>query len=312
MTHVCAAGVDVGRDWLDVGLAPSGKVFRLANGPSGIAALVARLEREGAGKVVLESIGTYGARLVRGLALAGFEVGVVDPKRIAALRTAEGRRAKTDRLDAGLIARFALLMQDAARPVPSAKAFEIRALSTRRRQLVEMAAMEKTRLKQTLDEAVADSCRRAIAWLAQERAETEARLQALILEAHDGAARQALLQTIPGVGPAVSMTLLADLPELGSLDRKAVGSLAGLAPHPNQSGTRTGQAHIGGGRPCVRAALYMAAVSAARSDKGLKREYLALRQAGKPAKVALIAIARKIVVAANGMLKSGQPWQKPA
>jgi transposase len=312
MTHVCAAGVDVGRDWLDVGLAPSGKVFRLANGPLGIAALVARLEREGAGKVVLESIGTYGARLVRGLALAGFEVGVVDPKRIAALRTAEGRRAKTDRLDAGLIARFALLMQDAARPVPSAKAFEIRALSTRRRQLVEMAAMEKTRLKQTLDEAVADSCRRAIAWLAQERAETEARLQALILEAHDGAARQALLQTIPGVGPAVSMTLLADLPELGSLDRKAVGSLAGLAPHPNQSGTRTGQAHIGGGRPCVRAALYMAAVSAARSDKGLKREYLALRQAGKPAKVALIAIARKIVVAANGMLKSGQPWQKPA
>lgn len=312
MTHACAAGVDVGRDWLDVGLAPSGKVFRLANGPSGIATLVARLEREGVGKVVLESIGTYGARLVRGLALAGFEVGVVDPKRIAALRTAEGRRAKTDRLDAELIARFALLMQDAARPVPSAKAFEIRALSTRRRQLVEMAAMEKTRLKQTLDEAVADSCRRMIAWLAQERAETEARLQALILEAHDGAARQALLQTIPGVGPAVSMTLLADLPELGGLDRKAVGSLAGLAPHPNQSGTRTGQAHIGGGRPCVRAALYMAAVSAARSDKGFKREYLALRQAGKPAKVALVAIARKIVVAANGMLKSGQPWQKPA
>ncbi len=312
MTHACAAGVDVGRDWLDVGLAPSGRGFRTANEPSGIAELVARLKRAGAGKVVLESIGAYGARLVRALAQAGFEVGVVDPRRIAALRTAEGRRAKTDRLDAGLIARFALLMQDVARPVPSAKAFEIRALSTRRRQLVEMAAMEKTRLKQTLDEAVADSCRRTIAWLAQERTETEARLQALILEVHDGAARQALLQTIPGVGPAVSMTLLADLPELGSLDRKAVGSLAGLAPHPNQSGTRTGPAHIGGGRPCVRAALYMAAVSAARSDRGFKREYQALRQAGKPAKVALVAIARKIVVAANGMLKSGQPWQKPA
>ncbi|MEW6391777.1 MAG: transposase [Pseudomonadota bacterium] len=159
MTQRCAAGVDVGRDWLDVGLAPSGKVFRTANGPSGIEALVARLRGEGAGKVVLESIGGYGARLVRRLAQAGFEVGVVDPKRIAALRVAEGRRAKTDRLDASLIARFALLMQDAARPVPDAKAFEIRALSTRRRQLVEMAAMEKVRLKQTLDEAVADSCR---------------------------------------------------------------------------------------------------------------------------------------------------------
>lgn len=312
MTQACAAGVDVGRDWLDVGLAPSGRVFRLPNAPAGITALVGRLKREGAGKVVLESIGGYGARLVRGLAQAGFEVGVVDPKRIRALRIVEGRRAKTDRLDAGLIARFALLMQDAARPVPSARALEIRALSTRRRQLVEMAAMEKTRLKQALDEAIADSCRRAIAWLSQERAEVEARLQAMILQAHDGPARQALLQTIPGVGPAVSMTLLADLPELGSLDRKAVGHLAGLAPHPNKSGTREGPAHIGGGRPCVRAALYMAAVSAARTDKGFRREYLAMRQAGKPAKVALIAIARKLVVIANGMLKTGQPWQKPA
>lgn len=203
-------------------------------------------------------------------------------------------------------------MQDAARPVPDAKAFEIRALSTRRRQLVEMAAMEKVRLKQTLDEAVADSCRQAIAWLAAERARIEARLEAELLATKDGQARDRLLRTIPGVGPAVSMTLLADLPELGSLDRKAVGSLAGLAPHPNQSGTRAGAAHIGGGRPCVRAALYMAAVSAARTDKGFRREYLALRQAGKPAKVALVAIARKIVVAANGMLKSRQPWQKPA
>jgi transposase len=302
----------VGRDWLDVGLAPSGQVFRLANGPAGIAALVARLRREGAVRVVLESIGGYGARLVRGLAQAGFEVGVVDPRRIAALRTAEGRRAKTDRLDARLIARFALLMQDAARPVPDAKAFEIRALSTRRRQLVEMAAMEKTRLKQTLDEAVADSCRQMIALLSQERARIEAELQAQLLATQDGPARAALLHTIPGVGPAVSMTLLADLPELGTLDRKAVASLAGLAPHPNQSGTRTGAAHIGGGRPCVRAALYMAALSAVRADKGFKREYQALRQAGKPAKVALVAIARRLVVAANGMLKSGQPWQKSA
>lgn len=311
MTQACAAGVDVGRDWLDVGLAPSGKMFREANAPSGIVALVARLKREGAGKVVLESIGGYGARLVRALAQAGFEVGVVDPKRIKALRVAEGRRAKTDRLDAGLIARFALVMQDAARPVPDAKAFEIRALSTRRRQLVEMAAMEKVRLKQTLDEAIADSCRQMIALLSHERARIEAQLQDLLLETQDGEVRGGLLRTIPGVGPAISTTLLADLPELGSLDRKAVASLAGLAPHPNQSGTRTGPARIGGGRPCVRAALYMAAVSAVRSDKGFKREYLALRLAGKPAKVALVAIARKIVVAANGMLKSGQPWQKP-
>lgn len=310
MTSLCAAGVDVGRDFFDVGLAPSGRVFRTPNGAKGVEAVVTRLRREGVGRVVLESIGGYAARLVRALADAGFEVGVIDPKRIRALRIAEGKKAKTDRLDAALIARFALIMRDAARPVPSAKAFEIRGLSTRRRQLVEMAAMEKVRLGQTLDEAVADSCRQIIALLSDERAKVEALLQAELLASQDGPERSSLLQTIPGVGPAVSMTLLADLPELGSLDRKAAASLAGLAPHPNQSGTRTGQAHISGGRPCVRAALYMAAVSAVRSDNGFKREYQAMRLAGKPAKVALVAIARRIVVAANGMLKANRPWQK--
>lgn len=310
MTSSCAAGVDVGRDFFDVGLAPSGRVFRTANGAKGVEAVVMRLRREGVGRVVLESIGGYGARLVRALADAGFEVGVIDPKRIRALRIAEGKKAKTDRLDAALIARFALIMRDAARPVPSAKAFEIRALSTRRRQLVEMAAMEKVRLGQTLDAAVANSCRQIIALLAQERAKVEALLQAELMASQGGPERLRLLQTIPGVGPAVSMTLMADLPELGTLDRKAVASLAGLAPHPNQSGTRTGQAHIAGGRPCVRAALYMAAVSATRADNGFKREYQVLRLAGKPAKVALIAIARRLVVAANTMLKDNRPWRK--
>lgn len=310
MTCACAAGVDVGGEFLDVGLAPSGAVFRAGNTVLGIEAVVSRLRREGVGKVVLESIGGPGVRLVRALAKAGFEVGVVDPKRIKALRTAEGRRAKTDALDARLIARFALIMQDATRPVPDARAFEIRALSTRRRQLVEMVAKEKTRLKQTLDEAIAESCRQMIAMLSQERARVEALLRAELLASRDSQAREALLLTIPGVGPAVSMTLLADLPELGSLDRKAIASLAGLAPHPNQSGARTGQAHIGGGRPCVRTALYMAAVNAIRTDNGFKREYLAMRKAGKPAKVALVAVARKIVVAANVMIKADLPWQK--
>ena len=311
MTSLCAAGVDVGRDYFDVGLAPSGQVFRVANAARGVEQLIVRLKAAGAVKVVLESIGGYGARLVRALADAGFEVGVIDPGRIKALRTAEGKRAKTDALDAALIARFALIMSDAARPVPSAKAFEIRALSTRRRQLVEMIAMEKTRLGQTLDEPIAASCRQMIAHLAAERAAVEGRLAAEIESQDGGRQRRDLLQTIPGVGPAVSLTLLADLPELGSLDRKAVASLAGLAPHPNQSGTRVGASHIHGGRPCVRAALYIAAVSATRSEAGFKREYLALRATGKPAKVALIAIARRIAVAANAILKTGQPWQKP-
>jgi transposase len=308
MTLACAAGVDVGRDFLDVGIEPSGRVFRTPNAPAGIAAVVERLQRAGVRRVVMESIGGYGARLVRALASAGFEVGVVDPKRIRALRLAEGHKAKTDRLDAQLIARFALIMRDAARPIPDPQAFEIRALSTRRRQLVEMIAMEKARLKQALDEEIAQSCRAMIAQLGDERARVEARLRERLALQPNAERRAALLQTIPGVGPGVSMTLMADMPELGSLERKSVASLAGLAPHANQSGTRDGARHIHGGRPCVRAALYMAAVTAARADKGFKREYLALRAAGKPAKVALVAIARRIAVAANAILKTGQPW----
>jgi len=312
MTHACAAGVDVGRDYLDVGLAPSGQVFRVANGSSGIEALIGKLRRAGAAKVALESIGGYGAGLVRALAEAGFEVGVIDPKRIRALRIAEGKRAKTDRLDAGLIARFALMMQDAARPVPSAKAFQIRALSARRRQLVEMIAKEKTRLKQALDEPIAASCRSMIALLGEERARLETQLEGELLAQEGAAHRRDLLQSIPGVGPAVCMTLMADLPELGALDRKSVANLAGLAPHPNQSGTRTGAAHIAGGRPCVRVALYLAAVNAVRSDNGFRQEYKAMRQAGKPAKVALIAVARRIAIAANSIVKNDHPWVKPS
>ena len=310
MTMSCVAGVDVGRDYFDVGLAPSGRVFRTTNGANGVASVIGRLRRAGAQRVVLESIGGYGARLVRGLAQAGFEVGVVDPRRIKALRIAEGKRAKTDKLDAQLIARFAMIMQDVARPIPSAKAFEIRALSTRRRQLVEMAAMEKTRLKQALDPQIADSCRSMIALLSEERMRVEAKLEKAVMAEQANLRRSQLLQTIPGVGPAISMTLLADMPELGGMDRKQVAHLAGLAPHPDRSGTHQGAAHIGGGRACVRAALYMAAVSASRTDKGLRQEYKALRSAGKPAKVALVAIARKIVVSANSMLKHDQPWTK--
>lgn len=309
MTAMVAAGVDVGRDYFDVGFAPQGRTFRTPNTPGGVETVVARLRRAGVTKVVMESIGSFGARLVRALAEAGFEVGVVDPRRIKALRLAEGRRAKTDRLDAELIARFALTMSDAARPVPSKDAFQIRALSARRRQLVELAAIEKTRLKQALDAQIADSCRTMIELLTQERRRIEAQLEAMIDQDPANRRRGELLRTIPGIGPAVSTTLLTDLPELGRLDRRAVASLAGLAPHPNDSGTRAGRAHIQGGRPCVRTALYMAALTATRSDKGFKAEYQAMRTAGKPAKVALVAIARKLIVAANGMIKADRPWK---
>jgi transposase len=313
MTTMIAAGIDVGRDSLDVAILPAGRSFRAPNVAPGVEVVVDRLKRAGVSRVVLESIGAYAQRLVRALADAGFQVGVVDPKRIRALRLAEGKRAKTDRLDARLIARFALLMSDAARPIPDAEALKLRALSTRRRQLVEMAAMEKTRLKQALDPEIVDSIKATLAALKAERARVEHQLEACARLQPDGERRRALLVTAPGVGPAVAITLLADLPELGTLNRKAVASLAGLAPQVDESGTRKGHAHIAGGRPCVRAALYMAALAAIRCDPLFKARYHAMREAGKPAKVALVAIARHLLLALNAMLAENRPWtQKPA
>jgi transposase len=308
MTMIIAAGIDVGRDSLDVAIAPTGRSFRAPNVAQGVHVVVDRLKRAGVSRVVLESIGAYAQRLVRALADAGFAVGVVDPKRIRALRLAEGKRAKTDRLDARLIARFALLMSDAARPIPDTNALRLRALSTRRRQLVEMAAMEKTRLKQALDPEIADSINATLAALAAERARVEHQLEACARLQPEGERRRQLLITAPGVGPAVAITLLADLPELGTLNRKAVASLAGLAPQVDESGNRKGHAHIAGGRPCVRTALYMAALAAVRCDPAFKARYQAMRTAGKPAKVALIAVARHLLLALNAMLAENRPW----
>jgi transposase len=308
MSVMIAAGIDVGRDSLDVAILPSGRSFRAPNVAEGVAVLVDRLQRAGVARVVLESIGAYAHRLMRALAEAGFEVGIVDPKRIRALRLAEGKRAKTDRLDARLIARFALMMSDAARPIPDANALKLRALSTRRRQLVEMIAMEKTRLKQALDAEIVESLKASLAALAAERARVDQHLEACARLQPDAERRRALLLTAPGVGPAVAITLIADLPELGRLNRKAIASLAGLAPFVNESGTRKDDAHIAGGRPCVRTALYMAALSAVRCDPALKARYQAMRAAGKPAKVALIAIARHLLTALNSMLAQDRPW----
>lgn len=313
-----AAGVDVGKLFLDVAVARPGDArktkspaFRAPNGAEGIARIVARLREHGVVKVVLESVGAYGARLVRELSLAGFEVGVVDPRRIRALRLAEGGRAKNDKLDARLIARFALSMAASIRPVLSPEALELRALSTRRRQLVEMIAMEKTRLKQSLGEAFAASHRRIIAQLEEEVAAYEAEIDARIRADGQGARRLELLKTIPGVGDKIAATLLADLPEVGTLGRKEIASLSGVAPHISQSGRSAGVAQIQGGRPCVRAALYLAALSSARCESGFRAEYQAMRAAGKPAKVALIAIARRLVTVANAMLKEDRPWERP-
>jgi transposase len=303
MTVASAAGIDAGKSYLDVGIEPSRRHFRVANAADGIEEAIARLQQADVRKVVLEAIGPFAHAAVTGLVAAGFEVGLVNPRRIKAFREAEGKRAKTDRLDARLIARFAMQMTEPLRPVPSENQQRLKALATRRRQLVEMIAMEKTRLKQAAEPWLCESHRAAIAALGAERARVEADLEAKLAADASVKRRQTILLSMPGVGPAISTTLVTDLPELGTLDRRAIASLAGLAPHPSQSGTSIGRNQIGGGRPCVRTALYMAGLVASRSDPRFRAEYRAMRADGKPAKVAIIAIARKLLVLANSLVK---------
>lgn len=303
-----AAGIDVGQRFLDVGLAPSGKTFRVSNAADGIAAILERLTHEGIGRVVLEAIGPYAQRLVTALAIAGFEVGLVNPRRIKAFRDFEGRRAKSDRLDAQLIARFALAMTDAIRPLPSAEQLALKALSTRRRQLTEMIAMEKTRLKQSTEPLLLESHRATIAALSAQCRHIEHELARRIADDPQLASTFEILTSVPGIGQRVATALVTELPEIGRTDRRAIASLAGLAPHVSQSGNAPPRAAISGGRPCVRTALYMAALVASRHNPEMKRAYLSLRSQGKPAKLALVAIARKLLVTANALVKNNSRY----
>jgi transposase len=303
-----AAGIDVGQRYFDIGLAPSGKTFRVPNAAEGIAAVVERLGQEGVYRVVLEAIGPYAQRLVCALGAAGFEVGLINPRRIKAFRDFEGRRAKTDRLDARLIARFALAMTDTIRPLPTTEQLALKALSTRRRQLVEMIAMEKTRLKQAVEPLLLESHRTVIAALTAECRQIEAELGRRIAADPQMAGTFEILTSIPGIGQRVAGVLITELPEIGRCDRRAIASLAGLAPHISQSGNAPPRAAISGGRPCVRSALYMAALVASRHNPELKAAYLNLRSQGKPAKLALVAIARKLLVTANALVKNRTPY----
>lgn len=309
MAEFLAAGVDVGQRFLDLGLAPGGHTHRYRNEPDDIARLVARLVRTGVARVVLEAIGSYAQPLVVALVEAGLSVGVVNPRRIKAFREAEGGRAKTDRLDARLIARFARAMPEAIRPLPDADARALKELSTRRQQLVAMRAVEKTRLKQAREPAVIASHQACIAGLDAACTAVEAELDSRVRAQAARREAQRLLVSIPGIGARVASVLICDLPELGQRDRKSIASLAGLAPHVSQSGNAPPRAMISGGRPCVRTALYMSALVAVRHDPQFRASYRALRDQGKPAKLALIAVARRILITANAVLKTKTPYQ---
>ena len=297
------AGVDVGKTFLDLGFHPAGKPVRYKNDERGIAQLIVAVQKRGTLTVAIEAIGPYAQRLVAALAIAGVTVSIVDPRRIRAFRTAEGRIAKTDPLDAGLIARFAHVMKEHLRPVPSADQIALKALSTRRRQLTELIAMEKTRLAQAVEDHILASHKAVIKALTAACAEVEGELARRIAADRALARKRDILLSIPGIGARIAPLLITDMPELGTLDRKAAASLAGMAPHPNQSGVGPGRNAISGGRPCIRSAFYMAGMVAARSEPAFNALYKTMREAGKPPKVAIIAMGRRVVLLANALLR---------
>jgi transposase len=309
MTTQCVAGIDVSKARLDVFVLPQRIGLAVSNQARGIASLGRQLRRHGVERVVLEATGGLEYPVARALSDLGMTVARVQPGRVRGFRSFLGRRAKTDALDAELIARFALAMPDEdIRSVPSEQAEAIRSLSARRRQLVELLVQEKTRLKMTRDRVALKSLAIVIAALKAERTRIEAALAEAIGQDEVARRKCELLQTIPGIGTVVATVLITDLPELGSLNRHQAGSIAGLAPHPQRSGTSMHGDHIAGGRACVRTALYMAAVSAIRCNPPFRAFYKRLVDTGKPRKVAIVAVARKLAVLANTIIRTDEPW----
>jgi len=300
-------GLDVSKDHLDLHVRPAGAAARFANDDAGIAALVARLAAAAPDRVVVEATGGYEAPAVAALAAAGLPVVVVNPRQARDFARATGRLAKTDALDAAALAAFAEAIRPPVRPLPDADARALAALVARRRQLVEMRTAEQNRLGLAAP-GVARSIRDHIRWLDRQLDRAGRELAAAVEASPVWRAKDDLLRGVPGVGPVVARTLLADLPELGALTGKQIAALVGLAPVARDSGTRRGQRHIAGGRAGVRSALYLAALSAGRYNPALRAVRDRLRAAGKAAKVALVAVARKLLVLLNAMIRDGRPW----
>lgn len=301
-------GIDVAKDWLDVASTAGEPVARFTNDPAGIAALVATLTPQPPHVIALEATGGQETAVTAALAAAGLAVAVVNPRQVRAFATASGQRAKTDALDARLLAQFAQRMQPPVRPLPDATTQELAALLARRRQLLEMRTAERNR-RPRLAPRLRPRLDAHVVWLSQQIAELDRELDDTLRHSPLWREKEDLLRSIPGIGPVVARTLLATLPELGTLTPEQAAALAGVAPLNQESGHRRGPRHIAGGRAPVRAALYMAVVSAIRGNPIIRPFYQRLTTAGKPVKVAMVACMRKLLTIANALLRDGVRWQ---
>jgi transposase len=300
-------GLDVAKDQLDLAEWPSRRTWQVPNTAEGIAELTAELTDRAPRCIVLEASGGYEHEAAAALATAGLPVVVVNPRQVRDFAKATGQLAKTDRLDAVILARFGEAVRPAVRPLPDAAADELRALLVRRTQVVAMTTAEKNRLK-TAGRAIRAHITAHIAWLEEQRDDLDSELRRRLKASPVWREKDKLLRSVKGIGPVASLTLLATLPELGSLSDKAIASLAGLAPLARDSGTLRGKRTVWGGRARVRGGLYMAALSASRHNPVIRAFHERLIAAGKSEKVALTACMHKLLTICNAILRTGTKW----
>ena len=300
-------GIDVSKAQLDVGVRPTGKRWTLPYDQTGIEGLIPQIVDLEPALVLLETAGGLELPLVAALAAAALPVVVVNPRQVRDFAKATGTLAKTDTLDAGVLAHFADAVRPEVRPLKDAETQVLNSLTARRHQVMTMLVSEKNRLGTAIG-AVSPRIEALIAWLEQELSDLDKGLRQTLRRSPVWREKDDLLRTVPGVGEQISLTLLANLPELGTLNRRQIAALMGVAPYNRDSGTLRGKRAVWGGRSRVRAVLYMGALVASRHNPAIRDFYQRLLAAGKPKKVALVASMRKLLVILNGMLKHGSPW----
>ena len=311
-TQPIYVGVDVSKKSLEVYILPTGDSFEVPNDQDGLDELAGRL-KGGASPtlVVLEATGGYERPAVAAIAASKIAVAVVNPRQVRDFAKATGKLAKTDRIDALILARFAQDIRPSPKSPPDAEAREFSDIVARRRQVISMMSAEKNRLSITDSEAVRKRIQAHVKWLEKELERIDGDLGEAIDKSPTFKENEALLKSVPGVGPVLCRTLLAELPELGSLSPKKLSALVGVAPLNRDSGDRRGERSTWGGRAGVRGALYMGALVASRHNPTIKEFYERLVAAGKPKKVALVACMRKLLTILNAVLRERSPWRCP-
>ena len=301
-------GIDVSKNALDLRIEPVGQSLRVAYDDAGISEVCQRLSEVSPTLIVMEATGGLETRLASELAAQGLPVAVINPRQARDFAKATGQLAKTDQVDAGVLAAFAQAIRPAVRPLKDADTRELGDLLTRRRQLVDMRVQETLRLGTAHSKALQKNLKSHIAWLDKQIAKLEGELTERLRNSEVWKAKEDLLRSIPGVGAVTSLTMLAKCPELGQLNRREIAKLTGTAPLANDSGKHRGKRFIWGGRADVRAVLYMATVSAIRCNPAIKAFAERLKQTGKPAKVVIVACMRKLLTIMNAMIKNNTPW----